>query len=181
MDTWAGLFRRVEELDPLEKRARSERAEFEAWAAGAERRLVSDLARVAREKASETRSRTGVSVAVSLVTNAPSLTSFGGAHGLVSIAFSGSAVDLYVTRSEGRSPSLHLACQRAPTSSRYPVIVALPGYLTVRSDGSGYRLLDLPERLPASLDTVMLRAFSMLFGTFESVSAMRALDSARAH
>jgi hypothetical protein len=181
MDTWAGLFRRMEELDPFERRERSNRAEFEAWAAGAERRLVSDLARLARDKASETRSRTGVSVVVSLVTDAPSLTSFGGARALVAIAFSGSSVDLYVTRSSGRSPSLHLTCQRAPTSSRYPVIVALPGYLTVRSDGSGYRLLDLPARSPASLDEVMLRAFSMLFGTFESVSAMRALGAARAH
>jgi hypothetical protein len=181
MDTWAGLFRRVEKLDPLEIRARSERGEFEAWAAGTERRLVSDLTRIAREKARETRSHTGVSVAVSLVTNAPALSSFGGARGLVSIAFSGSSVDLYVTRSAGRSPSLHVACQRAPTSSRHPVILALPGYLTVRAEGSDYRLLDMPARLPASLDAVMLRAFSTLFGTFESVNAMRALDSARAH
>lgn len=178
MPTWAGLFRHLEELDPLERRARSERAEFEAWAAGAEHRLLSDLARVAKERARETKSHTGVSVVVSLVTNAASLTSFGGAHGLISIAFSGSSVDLYVTRSEGRSPSVHLACQRAPTTSRYPVVVTLPGYLAVRSDLTGYCLLDLPERSPASLDTVILRAFSMLFGAFESVSAMRALSAA---
>jgi hypothetical protein len=178
MDTWAGLFRRVEEIDPLERRARTERAEFEAWAAGAERRLISDLVWVAKDKARETKSATGVSVAVSVVTSALSLTSFGGAHGLVSIAFSGSSVDLYVTRSEGRSPSVHLACQRAPTSSRYPVILTLPGYLAIRADASGYRLLDLPERSPVGLDAVVLRAFTTLFGTFESVSAMRALGVA---
>src|SRR5689334_927206 len=165
MNTWAGLFRRVGELDSLEHRARAERVEFEQWAANAERRLLSDLQRVAQEKASEIRSRTGVSVAVSLVTNAPSLTSFGGARGLISMAFSGSSVELYVTRLRGRSPSLNLACQRAPTSSRYPVMVTFPGYITVRSEGAGYRLLGLPDRSPVSLDDVMLRVFSMLFGT----------------
>jgi len=178
MQTWAGLFRRVAELDPLECRARSERAEFESWASSAERRLVSDLARVVREKARETRARTGISIAVSLVTDAPSLASFGGARGLVSAAFSGSSVDLYVTRSEGRSPSVHLSCQRAATTSRYPVVVTLPGYLAVRSDVTAYRLLDLPERSPATLDAVVLRAFSILFGAFASVSATRALSDA---
>jgi hypothetical protein len=177
MQTWAGLFRRVEALDPLERRARSERDEFETWAAAAERRLVSDLARVAREKAGETRSRTGVPVAVSLVTSAESL-SFGGARGLVSVGFAGSSVDLCVTRSEGRSPAVHLACRRAPTTSRYPVIVTLPGYLAVRSDVKGYRLLDLPDCSPTTVDTVILKAFAMLFGTFESVSAMRTLSAA---
>jgi hypothetical protein len=178
MYTWDALIRRVEELDPLERRARTERAEFEAWAAGAERRLVTDLARVAREKAHEITSRTDVTVAVSLVANAASLASFGGARGLISLAFSGSSVDLYVTRSEGRSPSIHLACQRAPTTSRRPVIVTLPGYLAVRSDDSGYRLLDLPGRCTTTLDDVILRAFSVVFGAFESVSSTRASRNA---
>jgi hypothetical protein len=178
MQTWDGLFRRVEELDPLERRVRSDRAEFEAWAAGAERRLVSDLGRVARERARETTARTGVSVAVSVVTQPAALSSFGGARGLISIALSGSSVDLYVTRVEGRSPSVHFACQRAPTTSRYPVIITLPGYLAVRADVTGYRLLDSPDCSPATVDDVILRAFSTLFGAIESVSSRRAPNEA---
>jgi hypothetical protein len=176
MHTWAGLFRRLERLDPAERRARAERVEFERWAAAAEIHVVSDLARAAKEKSREARSRTGVCVAVSFTANAASLTSFGGARAMLSLAVSGSSVDLYATRSEGRSPSIHLACQRAPTTSRYPVIVTLPGYLTVRSDGTGYRLLALPTRTPASIDEVLLRTFAILFGALESVSATRELS-----
>src|SRR5262245_61090079 len=110
MRTWEGLFRRIDDLDPLERRIRSERAEFERWAVLAETRLIADLARVARQTSATTRSHTGAVVAVILEPTAGALASFGGAHGRVSIAFSGSSVDMYVVRPEGVSPSVHLAC-----------------------------------------------------------------------
>lgn len=179
MHTWAGLFRRLERLDPAERRARAERVEFERWAVAAEVQVMSDLARAAKEKSREMLSFSGASVAIRFATNSTSLKSFGGARAMVSLAFSGSSVDLYTTRTEACSPTIHLACQRAPTTSRYPVILTLPGYLTVRSDVTGYRLLELPTRSPASIDEVLLRAFAILFGALESVSAMRALGDLR--
>jgi hypothetical protein len=170
MRTWGGLFRQIERLDPLERRALAERAEFDRWAASAEQRMVADLDRIAKARSRETRHRTGISVDVVTKVDGPLLASFGGAHGLVSLSFADNAVDIYVTRSEGISPTIHFACQRAPTSSRFPVIVTLPGYLAIRAGGSGYRLLALQTKLPAPIDAVALRAFGLLFGAVESVA-----------
>lgn len=172
MDTWAGLFRRIERMDPLERRVVAARAEFDRWATGAERRVLADVARVARGRAVEARSHTGISVEVVYRIMEPALGSVGGAHGAVSLSFGGNAVDVYTTRTEGESPNVLLACQRAPTSSRFPVVISLPAFLVVRA-GAGYRLLSLPERVPTTLDAEVLRAFTILFGAVQSVSSAR--------
>ena len=168
MRTWEGLFQRLEELDPLERKAQTERAEFERWAAAAEPRVMADLLAAARTKCGEIRSRTGISVDV-VQASGKALASFGGAGRLVSLAVAGCSVNLYTTRSRGESPSVHLACARAPTTSRFPVVMTLPGCFAIRSGASDYRLLALPERTPTTVDDVMLRAFGILFGALESV------------
>jgi len=171
MPTWAGLFRRIDDLDPLDRRAHSERTRFQEWAVSAERRVMADFARVARAKSRETQARTGVCVAVALEEHAPSLSSFAGTRHVVSLAFAGSSVGLYATRPAGEAPSVHMACQRAATTSRYPVLVTLPGCLVIRSGDFGYQPISLPERVPTSVDAVVLRAFVLLFGAFESMTA----------
>lgn len=182
MSTWDGLLRRIDEIDPLDRRLQAERARFETWAASVEARVMEDLGRVAREKAREARSRTGVSIVVESASSARPGASFGGAHRRLTLSFAGSSVDIYSTRPEGQSPNVHLACQRAPTTSRYPVVVTLPGCMVIRSDEPpGYRLLGLPDRSSTDPEAFVLRAFGVLVGSFESVLAMRTLVSTHAH
>jgi hypothetical protein len=134
---------------------------------------MADLARASKSRAKEIEARTGVVVKVAYQVAGLPLASFGGAHGVVSLAFQLNAVDLYATRQDGGSPNIHFACQRAPTSSRFPVVVTLPGCIVVRAGRAGYRLLTLPERAPTTVDEVVLHAFALLFGTAESVRQAR--------
>lgn len=174
MPTWAGLFQQIDRMDPLDRRLTAEREDFERWAASAERRVMDEIARVASRRSRELHTRTGLSLGVASHLDEREIGSFGGAHRLVSLSLAGSAVDLYSVRSEGESPSIYLAHERAPTSSRFPVIVTLPGVLIVRSGVSEWRVLGLPERDAMTVDGLVLRAFAMLCGAFVSVADERA-------
>jgi len=171
MPTWDGLFAQIDRADPLERRLSAERAAFERWAVAAEQRIMSEIARHAGARARETRTRTGLIVDISARVGTSEIASFGGAHRLVSLSLAGSSIDLYSVRAAGESPIVHLACERAPTSSRFPVIVTVPGCLVVRSYDSGARLLALPGCEPTTVDELVLRAFTLLFGAHQSVAA----------
>lgn len=173
MLTWAGLFRRVSELDPLDRRAEADRAEFEQWAASAEQHVMDEVLRVAAARAKDLFAQTEVSVDVLARLENGTLASFGGAHRLVALSLSGSSVDLYSVRAAGESANIHFACARAPTGSRFPVIVTVPGCLVVRAARSGFRLLTVPGNTPTTVDAVVLRAFALLIGAVQSVSASR--------
>jgi len=173
MLTWAGLFQHVAELDPLGRRLQADRAEFERWAASAEQRVMDDLARIATARGENIRARTGIVVDVLTRIEKTSLSSFGGAHRLVALSLSGSSVDVYSVRSPGESPSIHFACARAATTSRFPVLVTVPGCLVVRAGRSEVRLLTVPGHTPTSIDAVVLRAFGLLVGAFQSALPSR--------
>ena len=80
MRTWAGLFRHIERMDPLDRRLLAERAEFGRWSAAAEQRVMADLARASKNRSKEIEVRTGVVVEVAQQVAGLPLASFGGAH-----------------------------------------------------------------------------------------------------
>jgi hypothetical protein len=93
---------------------------------------------------------------------------------VVSLALGSSRLDLYPARELGETPAIHFALTRAPTTTRFPVIVSLPGCLIVRRDNGQIALLGaeargLPDMRPSvTFDAVVLRAFELLMGAHHS-------------
>jgi hypothetical protein len=151
----------------------ADRAQFEQWCELAEDWVLSTLASIALSRSAELEDRSGLMVRV---VRAPTTRALrGGARfHVVSLALGSSRLDLYPAREVGETPAIHFALTRAPTTTRFPVIISLPGCLIVRRAGGEIALLGaeargLPDMRPSiTFDAVVLRAFELLIGAHHS-------------
>lgn len=169
MLTWPGLFHEIDRLDVAGRRARAVQAEFEQWAALAERRTMADARLAAVARADEVRDQTGLETAVTGPAGPEGVSRLGTTWSAVSLSLGTCRVDLYSVRRPAESPMVHFGVTRGPTLTRHPVLATLPGALVVRRAGNGLEYVALPlsrdhERSTTTLDALVLRAFELLVG-----------------
>ena len=191
MQTWPELHRELNRLDVGNRRQAAERESFERWCAIAEDRVLSALAARAASRARELEVETGAHIRVSTSGTAPSPSGPGFSRvRVLTLELGSSRVDVYSVRATAESPSIHLGVLRGATTTRHPVLAALPGCLVVRRSDGGFDLLlppsplapSLPsaaspaakapgDRRTTSIDALVLRAFELLVGAHRSTRA----------
>ena len=171
--SWNSLYAEADRLDLSNRRQMAARAEFEAWAYGAEERALLELEGTVKARSRELLAQTGLSLVVEAAPADAREIAVRGRRAPVSIGLGTSRVDLYSIREPGASPCIHLGVQRGATSTRFPVFATIPGVLLIRSRNTDYEMLSLPlddavDPPRTNMDAFALRAFEVLLATHRS-------------
>lgn len=154
-------------------RAQEDRAQFEQWCELAEEWVLSTLASIALSRSAELAAHGDWNVRV-LRAASHGRNGSGPRYRVVSLALGASRVDIYSTREPGQTPSIHFAVTRAPTTTRFPVVMTVPGCVVVRRPNGEIALIAaLAEhssglRPAMAFDAVVVRAFELLVGAHRS-------------
>jgi hypothetical protein len=152
-----------------------DRAQVEQWCELAEEWVLSTLASIALSRSAELAARSDLHVRV-VQAAAPSAGQ-SPRFRVVSLALGGTRLDMYASRDSRDacgSPAVHFALTRAPTTTRFPVVMTLPGCSIVRRDNGEIALLGPPleelsgMRPTVTFDAVVLRALEILIGAHHS-------------
>jgi hypothetical protein len=193
MSSWTKLYRKVNGLDTINRRAEKERQAveakrgFEAWCAKAVDTVMQAIADAAFKRAKDFEIETGRVIQVLYPSHPPVGADVGPSMTFMKFSLDGSEVHLYSHRAPGTNPVLHFALAgdsaRPVDSSRRPQlpgpgdlvrnrVLSLSGCVIERSSDDRPQLLRISkgEKAPVTADEVVFTAFEQLVESYRAVN-----------